>query len=63
MVTVTGTGPTNGVYTVFASTDSLAMPPVWIPIATNTLNSAGIFQFTEPIPPDATTKSYRLRLP
>ncbi|MFO1529955.1 MAG: hypothetical protein U1F77_09560 [Kiritimatiellia bacterium] len=62
-VLVAGSGPTNGVYTVLVSPDPSSVPQVWTAIATNTLNNAGKFSFTDPIPPGAPPKFYRLRLP
>lgn len=58
-----GTGPANGIYQVLTALNLATPSSQWSPLATNLVNSAGQFSFTNALEAGATQKYYQLRLP
>ncbi len=60
---MSGTGPTNGTYTVMIATEANALAAQWTALATNSFTSAGQFRFTNSINPGVSGRFYRLKVP
>jgi len=59
---LSGTGPTNGIYSVLVATTATTLAAQWTAIATNTFDSAGKFRFTNAISSAAVARFYRLQV-
>jgi hypothetical protein len=56
---ISGTGQTGHVYVIEAA-DSLTAPVSWTPLATNTFDASGTFQFTDTNAVPSLVRFYRL---
>jgi len=57
---MSGTGPTNGTYTVLIASEPNALAAQWTAIATNTCDASGQFRFTNAISSAVPARFYRL---
>jgi hypothetical protein len=59
---LSGTGPTNGLYTVLIANEANALSAQWTSIATNSCDANGQFRFTNTINTGISARFYRLRV-
>jgi hypothetical protein len=62
-VVLSGSGPSNGVYTVLIATNVNQAIAQWTPLATNVIGTSGNWGFTNAITTTPPQKFYRVRLP
>jgi hypothetical protein len=60
---LSGSGPTNGIFTVMAATNLGLAPSLWMPVLTNSFDSSGNFGFTNVLDPGSLENYYQLRVP
>ncbi len=60
---ISGTGPANGTYAVLAGSNVGQSSSQWTPLATNSINGAGVFSFSTPFDAGVSNRYYRLRMP
>jgi len=59
---LSGTGPTNGLYSVLVASEANALSAQWTSIATNSCDANGQFRFTNAINTGVSARFYRLRV-